>query len=166
MELQSDLSKKYIADALIDLMKKKDYSSITNKEITDRAGLSHITIYRNFKSKEEIVSHYIASLFKEWKWDDKNNIAYNIFSFFQKNKDIIDLLYKAHLQYLILDNILALNEYNKDDSDIVAYSKVTVSYLIFGWCDEWYKRGMKNTPEEMAKLFEQEKKQWVFVHCF
>lgn len=71
----------------------------------------------------------------------------------------MDLLYKAHLQYLILDNILALHKYNKADSDIVAYSKVTVSYLIFGWCEEWYKRGMKNTPEEMAKLFEQGKKQ-------
>ena len=30
MELKSDLSKEYIADALISLMKKKDYSSITN----------------------------------------------------------------------------------------------------------------------------------------
>ena len=159
MELQSDLSKKYIADALIDLMKKKDYSSITNKEITDRAGLSHITIYRNFKNKEEIISYYISSLFKEWKLNNENNLAYSIFSFFQKNKDIIDLLYKSHLQYLILDNILTLNEYSKNDSDIMAYSKVTVAYLIFGWCDEWYKRGMKNTPEEMAKLFKQGKKQ-------
>ena len=47
----------------------------------------------------------------------------------------------------------------KDDSDAIAYSKVTVAYFVFGWCDEWYKRGMKNTPEEMARLFEQGKKQ-------
>ena len=46
----------------------------------------------------------------------------------------------------------------------MAYSKVTVAYLIFGWCDEWYKRGMKNTPEEMAKLFEQGKSNE--FHCF
>ena len=163
MELKSDLSKEYISEALISLMRKKDYSSITNKEITDRAGLSHITIYRNFKNKNEIVSYYISSLFKEWKWDNQNNIAYNIFSFFQKNKDIIDLIYKAHLQYIILDNILTLNKYNKEDSDIIAYSKVTVSYLIFGWCEEWYKRGMKNTPEEMTKLFEQGKMKNIII---
>ena len=96
MELKSDLSKEYIADALIDLMRKKDFSSITNKEITDRAGLSHITIYRNFKNKEEIVKYYLNNVFSKWKWDDKNNIAFNIFSFFQENKEIIDLLYKAH----------------------------------------------------------------------
>mgnify|MGYP004607560751 FL=1 len=159
MELKSDLSKEYIADALISLMKKKDYSSITNKDITDRAGLSHITIYRNFKNKNEIISYYLSSLFKKWEWSDNNDIAYNIFLFFQKNKDVIDLLYKANLQYLILDNILALHEYSIEDPDIIAYSKVTVAYLVFGWCDEWYKRGMKQTPEEMSKLFQQGKKQ-------
>ena len=159
MELKSDLSKEYIADALISLMKKKDYSSITNKDITDRAGLSHVTIYRNFKNKNEIISYYLSSLFKKLEWNDNNDIAYNIFSFFQKHKEFIDLLYKANLQYLILDNILALHEYSVEDSDIIAYSKVTVAYLIFGWCDEWYKRGMKQTPEEMSKLFQQGKKQ-------
>ena len=84
MELKSDLSKEYIADALIDLMKKKDYSSITNKDITDRAGLSHITIYRNFKNRDEILKYYLSKAFEKCKlkWNDNNNIAYNIFSFF------------------------------------------------------------------------------------
>ena len=38
----------------------------------------------------------------------------------------------------------------------MAYSKVTIAYLIFGWCNEWYKRGMKNTPEKMAMYFNQQ----------
>ena len=54
---------------------------------------------------------------------------------------------------IFIDNILLLHDYKKDDPDVIAYSKVTVAYLIFGWCDEWYKRGMKNTPEEMAQYF-------------
>lgn len=159
MELRSDLSKKYIAEALVLLMKKKDYSSITNKEITDKAGLSHITIYRNFNSKDEILKYYLTGIFEEWKleWNDNNNIAYNIFTFFQKNKEIIDLLYKAHLEHFLVDNILSCCDYKKEDINIIAYSKVTVAYLIFGWCNEWYKRGMIETPEEMAKLFEEGK---------
>lgn len=36
---------------------------------------------------------------------------------------------------------------------MIAYSKVTVAYVIFGRCDEWYKRGMKNTSEELAQYF-------------
>ena len=91
MESKSDLSKKYIAEALIILMKKKKYTSITNKDITDKAGLSHITIYRNFKNKDEILRYYLNDIFEKWKveWNDQNNIAYNIFTFFQKNKNIL-----------------------------------------------------------------------------
>ncbi len=159
MESKSDLSKKYIAEALIILMKKKKYTSITNKDITDKAGLSHITIYRNFKNKDEILRYYLNDIFEKWKveWNDQNNIAYNIFTFFQKNKNIIELLYKANIQYFLIDNILSCLDYKKEDMNIIAYSKVTVTYLIFGWCDEWYKRGMVETPEEMSKLFEQGK---------
>lgn len=159
MELQSDFSKKCIADALISLMKTNDVEKITNKNITDRAGLSHITIYRNFKSKNEIVSYYLKGIFNDWSknWKEEENIGYQIFKFFADNKELIDLLYNANLQYLLIDNILALQDYKKRDSDIEAYSKVTIAYLIFGWCDEWYKRGMKNTPEEMAKYFNRTK---------
>ena len=35
MELQSEFSKECIAEALILLMKKKDFDKITNKNITD-----------------------------------------------------------------------------------------------------------------------------------
>lgn len=137
-------------------MSKKRYDKITNKDITNKAGLSDITIYRNFDSKEEIIKYYLSGIFFTWKneWKDDGNISFQVFSFFQKNKDIIDLLYKANLQYLLIDNILSLYDYKKEDPDVIAYSKVTVAYLIFGWCDEWYKRGMKNTPEEMVKYFE------------
>ncbi len=155
MELRSETSKKYLAEALIFLMKKKQFDKITNKDITCKAGLSDITIYRNFNSKEEIVKYYLSHIFDTLKneWKDNDNVGFQIFNFFQKNKDIIDLLFKAKLQYLLIDNILELYDYKKEDSDVMAYSKVTVAYLIFGWCSEWYKRGMKNTPEEMAQYF-------------
>lgn len=157
MQLQSDLSKSYIAEALIQLMRTKNFSSITNKNITERAGVSHITIYRNFSSKEDIIKYYLNTIFSKCTslWNENENFAYQLFSFFQTNKDIIDLLYKANLQYLLLDNILELYNYNKGDAVDIVYSKITVAYFIFGWCDVWYKRGMVETPEEMANLISQ-----------
>lgn len=161
MELRSDLSKQYIAEALISLMKTKDYNKITKKDITDRAGLSHITFYRNFKTKEEIIKYYLNGLFQEWRANikEQDDIIFHVFTFFYTHKDIIDLLYKSNLQFLLIDNILELHDYKKDEPEVSAFSKVTVAYLMFGWCDEWYKRGMKKTPEEMAKYFSQTKKQ-------
>jgi len=37
----------------------KNNINITNKNITDKAGLSHITIYRHFNSKEDIIKYYL-----------------------------------------------------------------------------------------------------------
>lgn len=159
METQSDLSKKYLSEALILLMKKKDYNKITNKDITDKAGLSHITIYRNFNSKEEILSYYLNHMFNDWKnnWDENKHFVYNIFLFFHENKSTLDLIYKAKKEHLLISIMLSYFGYNEDDNNVLAYSRVSIAYLIFGWCNEWYKRGMTETPEEMAKLFEQAK---------
>lgn len=159
MELQSDLSKKYISESLFSLMEKKPYSNITNKDITDKAGLSHITIYRNFKNKEEIIEYYLTQTFNDWKkkWNEDKNIAYNFFLFFQDNKSILSSIYKNDLEHLLVKNILSCLDYKEDDINIAAYSKVSVAYLIFGWCSEWYKRGMQESPEKMSYLFEQQK---------
>ena len=62
MELQSDRSKRIIAETLIELMKKKSFDKITNKDITDKAGFSHITIYRNFNNKDEIIKNKVKSI--------------------------------------------------------------------------------------------------------
>lgn len=32
-----------------------------------------------------------------------------------------------------------------------------IAYLVFGLCDEWYKRGMVESPEEIISLINQQK---------
>ena len=60
MDTRIEQSKQEIAESLIYLMKKKDFASITNKDITDKAGLSHITIYRHFKTKDELLAVFTS----------------------------------------------------------------------------------------------------------
>ena len=35
---------------------------------------------------------------------------------------------------------------------MVAYTTAYFSYGLYGWIEEWFKRGMKETPKEMAEL--------------
>ena len=53
----------YITTALLDLMKKKPYRSITVKEIAERAGVARLTFYRNFTDKEDVLRAYLNRLF-------------------------------------------------------------------------------------------------------
>lgn len=59
------ITKECIELALISLMERKPFSEITIKDITDRAGVSRVSYYRNYSSKEDILSGFIQSIFKE-----------------------------------------------------------------------------------------------------
>lgn len=55
---EADLFKTYIMEALVILLEKKKFSEITIKEITRKAGVNRSTYYRNFHSKEEIITFF------------------------------------------------------------------------------------------------------------
>lgn len=160
MELQSDISKRYLAEALILLMREKDYAKITNKDITDRAGLSHITIYRNFKTKDEIIKYYISNLtdnfIKESKiaYDPDNFKEYliKLFTHLEKNKDIAILLYNADMIHYLkdeFDQIFLKKAANK----IQRYHYSFISGGLYNIYYFWIKDGCRESPEELADLF-------------
>ena len=152
-------AKDYIIDALFMLMKKKKYEDITITDIAKKAGVTRITFYRNFESKEDIIKQHLKNIFSKYKWNDNLDVCYQIFDFFAQNKTTIDLLYKSNLQFFLIDNILIHFDYKKDDPSAIAYSKVMVAYIIFGLCDEWYKRGMIESPKDILNLINNQKKQ-------
>ena len=152
-------AKDYIIDALFMLMKKKKYEDITITDIAEKSGVTRITFYRNFESKDDIIKQHLKNIFSEYKWNDNLDVGYQIFDFFVQNKATIDLLYKSNLQIFLIDNILIHFDYKKDDPSAIAYSKVMAAYIIFGLCDEWYKRGMRESPENILNLMNNQKEQ-------
>ncbi|MBN1685210.1 MAG: helix-turn-helix transcriptional regulator, partial [Spirochaetales bacterium] len=54
---QIDESKQMLAAAFSDLLRERDFNKITLSEIADRAGVTRMTLYRLFKSKEKIILH-------------------------------------------------------------------------------------------------------------
>ena len=161
MELQSDRSKKDIADALISLMKKKSFDKITNKDITDRAGLSHITIYRNFKNKDEIIKYYLDELtdsfIKESKilYDSNNFSSYieKLFIHLEKNKDIGILLYKADMIHHLKDEFDRIFINKAINEKVEPYYYYFLSGGLYNIYYYWIKNGCVETPKELANKF-------------
>lgn len=52
-------SKEWLVKALQILMKTKNYSDITIKELAQKAGVDRKTFYRDFKSKEDVLRFYL-----------------------------------------------------------------------------------------------------------
>lgn len=62
----SDISKLWMRDALLALMQETPYSKITVTQIAKKAGVSRLTFYRNFDSKDDILRFHLQSGFEEY----------------------------------------------------------------------------------------------------
>lgn len=58
-------SQKWLAEALVTLMKDTDYQKITVKDICDQAFLSRQTFYNVFDTKEEILHFYFQNTYRD-----------------------------------------------------------------------------------------------------
>ena len=58
--------KECLADALIELLEKKPIEKITIPEIAGLAGVGRTTYFRNFHSKEEMLSFKLIVLWERW----------------------------------------------------------------------------------------------------
>lgn len=160
MELRSELSKKYLAEALIELMKNKNFEKITNKDITKKAGLGDITIYRNFNSKEEIIKYYLDEVTNEFIESKKVSYDPNhfkeyltlLFTHLKNNEDIGLLLYKANCIHFIKDEFDKIF-FNKAKSLEEQYNYYFISGGLYNIYYNWLVNGCIETPEEIANMF-------------
>lgn len=160
MELRSEQSKKYLAESLIYLMSKKKFSKITNKDITDRAGLAEITIYRNFKSKDEIIKYYLDDITNEFI--NKKKVDYDpnhfkdylivLFTHLKEKENIGLLLYNANLIHLIKDEFDKIF-YNKAKNRKEQYNYYFISGGLYNIYYNWLINGCKESPDEIAGMF-------------
>lgn len=113
--METSETKQWIVEALIRLLKRKNYFDITIANITDEALLGRRTFYRHFKSKDEVVElislqlvdGFVDQLLVE-KAETFDEIIRCYFTFWEENIELFLLLKKARLLYYIEENIEAL----------------------------------------------------------
>ena len=144
--MNKQFAKDYITEALFLLMYKKDYKTITITDITNKAGINRITFYRNFNSKDEIINKYLEKSFNEWgkEWEESGDSK---------------SLYKSNLQFFLIDYLVKILNPKQEENNIIAYSKSMFAYGLFGFCNEWYLRGMSESPESISNLLNNNQKE-------
>ena len=147
----------HITEAVLKLMRSQNLNDISISQICDEAGVGRASFYRNFESKEDVIRKYLSSLLEKWKKEyelsGKDNFVEALFEHYWKNKDICILLYKQGLSHLSLKSIIDACGPKPEQPNIIAYTTAYLSYGLYGWIEEWFKRGMQETPKEMAELW-------------
>lgn len=162
----NQLVKDYIYEALMILMETRDFQDITITEITQKAGVSRMGYYRNYTTKEEIISTKFEEIFdlclgdmeqmEDVDWARANELAYY---YFDQNKSLLRNMLKANLTEMLLQSFDAyLTNLNgriytgeKEDAGLYYFA----SYQVGGFYNmmlDWVKNDFKESPELMAKI--------------
>ena len=110
--VEKNRTKLWLINSLLDLLKRKEYASITINMIADNAQLGRRTFYRHFNTKDEAMKYTTELLMSEFASHIKTNHAKGFeeiltayFEFWEQYIDVLLLLKKAHLLYFIDDNL-------------------------------------------------------------
>ena len=146
----------HLTSSMLALLEEKPISEISISELCDGAGVGRTSFYRNYAEKEDIIRAYIERLFQDWleqyeKAPDRSvrETVRIVFSHFEANRDFYSLLNRRGLVYLLKDIILDLCGFNPEQEIAAAYSSAYVAFFLYGWIEVWFRRGMKDTTEEL-----------------
>lgn len=161
---QNQLIRESIFTALMILMEKKSFEEISITELAKKAGVSRMSYYRNYHSKEDIISLYIDDILDEYTKIsnyEKHNRYHRKYLFiecFKNNERLLRNLINSGLTYLILDRINRL--INKDllSPCLPEFDQQNVRFAVGGLYNviiEWLKYNMTESIDELtAKLCE------------
>ncbi len=162
-------SKKYIVNAMMDLLQEKSFEKITIKEIMEKAEMARRTFYGNFASKEEIIQYYFQNLFHrleerlsaEGKFSP-GKMAETLFELVLEDKDNMMVAKNRGLINMarVESYSTGISELFKKTSHIqgshMALNYATEFYLGGVWqvMDQWLGEGAKDSPKKMADMFQ------------
>ena len=154
-----------IVDALVALLQEKPLSVISVSELTERAGVFRMTYYRNYSTKEEILTAYLEELVNAYREDakdlpperayfDRKNLIH-CFTCFAKYRDFLDSLIYGGLGHYFLR---AINDYIMEqwfrpgDGAERYYTLQAFSGALFQVYLAWSANGAKETPEQLSGI--------------
>lgn len=151
----------YIIEALFCLMEKKSYQEISMTDIAIKAGVSRATIYRHFKTKDEMIYAFLAKeteqfIRRDWftpkNQDDYLELFEVVFLNAKRKQTQFKILLKHNLGYFyysfINDNFKKL--FKICYSNFNSYTALGYAGALSNMTIEWLKQDCKETPRELA----------------
>ena len=152
------ITKESLQEALIILASEVPFESITISQLVKKAGVSRQAFYRNYSTKEDIITQMNAAIinliFKALTSDNftKNSYKFffNIFSGVKENSKIFLLSLKARtFEKFLLDFDPIINSVSPPTE---RYKFATVVGGFINILLNWLTNGMQESVEDMAQL--------------
>jgi len=167
-------SKKALRDAMLSLMRQKDFKEISITDIVKLADLNRGTFYKHYQYKEdilnEIVDDVITDLIASYREPYKNKDTFEVSNLSSSAIKVFDHVNKYSNFYTLIVNSNVLTGFQNKICDVlrslslqdlIDYSSNPNfnrelaasyhSYAIFGMVIEWINGGFKYSPSYMSE---------------
>ena len=147
-------------NALFELMEKKNIEKITVDELCETGGIGRATYFRNFKSKDEIITAYFIMKWRKYEKkhrlkEHRLNDIYRVsryFEFCYSMRKINDLIFVQGHQGAILSAYETIMTDSDTDTIVDNYETYYMAYGLFGILIKWAKSSCDKTPQELATI--------------
>lgn len=157
----NQVTRESLSIALIYLMNEKPFEKISITELVERAGVSRTAFYRNYESKEDLLSEIGKSLISrmhELNGMNRNGkLSYDwyleLFKTIKEHKESFSLFINANLTAKMLFNQNTFVDVVFPSSEKTErYRLIAEEGAMNNVITTWFSEGMKESPEEMAEL--------------
>lgn len=167
-------TRRILREALVSLILEKDYTSISIKEITERADMAYITFFRHYTTIDELLLEVLDEGLAELlshigtlagKTDDPANEIEGriIFEYIKAKSDLFRILLKSQsvtrIRKSVIQNIATMYEDSCDflrrpnsqiPAKIVSNHMATSLLALVEW---WLENKMSPPPSQMGKIY-------------
>lgn len=156
--------KKSITDALLELMQKKNFSDISITEIIQTAGVARVSFYRNYSSKEDILTTLIEDVLEQFRGEIcHEGAAYytyqNVlksFQYFKTYSRYVLNLYLFGYGSILLEKLNQSHEIvagTMPNHSIEKYKLYMYIGALYNTAVIWLNNGAKENTEDIARIF-------------
>jgi len=156
-EESNKVTRECLRIAMFKLMGETEFEKITITEICKRAGVSRLAFYRNYGTKEELVTDMCRSVFRELEISltgerfltDRAQWYTDFFRTIRDNSEYFRIYLDANLKLsdgIILETVFPSSSVEEH------YARAASEGAFLNVATEWFKAGMKETPEEMSAI--------------
>lgn len=159
---KENLTRNYIFEAYLHLLSNQEYDDISICDICAKAGVSRMSFYRNFNSKEDLTIKGIEKIIKNLEEEAKNFeevttylLVKTLFEYAKKytkpikafkNSDVLRKLKDQATKKLLEE--FPSDQVNRTTKYIPIFYFGSIITVLF----EWLELGCEETPEEMARI--------------
>lgn len=157
----------HIGDTILGLLERYDLPEITISQITKTAGISRMTFYHYFETKEAALTDYLAELIHLYQEElkkhlqtvqayAKDQLVFTLNFFARYERFLLGMEKRGYYHLLIQGVNQFLETYYKEALQHTLYQLYFYAGAFLNVFMEWIKGGKKETAEEIAEMILQQ----------